>query len=67
MKHPRIIRASRGTSAAPSQPIGPAASPAQENEAGHAIKVNRNKGEIESIEVTCACGERILLRCDYAA
>ena len=67
MKRPRIIRASSGTPAAVSKPIGPLDSPAQQNSAGHAIKVNRNKGEVESIEVICACGERIVVRCDYAA
>ena len=67
MKRPRIIRANSKTSAAVSKPIGPLSAPVQENAAGHAVKVNRNNGEVESIEVTCACGERILVRCDYAA
>jgi len=31
-----------------------------------AIKVNRNDLGVESIEVICSCGERILIRCEYA-
>ena len=31
-----------------------------------AIEVTRNEQGIETIEVTCACGERIIIRCDYA-
>jgi hypothetical protein len=30
-----------------------------------AIKVNRSAQGVESIEVVCSCGERIVIRCEY--
>lgn len=30
------------------------------------ISLQRNGEEIESIEIVCACGETIVIRCDYA-
>jgi hypothetical protein len=47
------------------QVIGP---PSVQTQTGHGHQINVNKnnaGAIETIEVVCACGERILLRCDY--
>lgn len=32
----------------------------------HEIKLNRNGQSVESIEVVCKCGERIVIRCEYA-
>lgn len=29
------------------------------------IKVNRSAEGVESIEVVCSCGERIVIRCEY--
>lgn len=29
------------------------------------IQVNRSERGVESIEVICSCGERIVIRCDY--
>lgn len=49
--------------------IGPPASPTATPHANHAtasVEVNRNDQGIETIEVTCACGERIVIRCEYA-
>lgn len=40
--------------------IGPKPKPQDE------IVVNRNEQGIESIEVVCKCGERIVIRCEYA-
>jgi hypothetical protein len=40
--------------------IGP-----RENLEGHRIQLNRTGDRIESIEVTCRCGETILVRCEY--
>lgn len=31
----------------------------------HEISVNRNEQGVESIEVVCRCGERIVIRCEY--
>ena len=31
----------------------------------HSIKVHRTEAGIESIELTCSCGEKILVRCEY--
>jgi len=31
----------------------------------HSLKVHRTDVGVESIEVTCSCGEKILIRCEY--
>ena len=40
--------------------VGP--QPQPEN---HEIVLNRTGDQIESIEVTCRCGEKIVIRCQY--
>lgn len=47
------------------QLVGPPPVTIQQNDAGHSIKVNRTDDAVDSIEVTCACGCQILIRCDY--
>ena len=60
-----ILRSKSAVSATTKQLIGPVVDCAQQNDAGHTVKVNQSNGKVDSIEVTCACGERILVRCDY--
>jgi hypothetical protein len=45
--------------------VGPASSPAQTNGSGHSIKLHRTGSQVDSIEVVCSCGEKMVIRCDY--
>lgn len=45
----------------PAVPIGPKTESPQST-----IKINRTDDEIETIEVVCTCGEKTVIRCDYA-
>jgi hypothetical protein len=48
------------------QPVepGPNGDPTQASQPE--IQINRNDQGVESIEVVCSCGERIVIRCEYA-
>ncbi|MDE0934627.1 MAG: hypothetical protein OSA89_01820 [Mariniblastus sp.] len=56
-------KTARGTSA--KQIIGPASTNIINDPKGHSIKVNKLNGAVDSIEVNCSCGERIIVKCDY--
>ena len=59
--HNRVLRSSNASLKQGSRvTIGPKPKPNEE------IVVNRNEQGIESIEVVCKCGERIVIRCEYA-
>ena len=45
--------------------VGPLPVDIQQNDAGHSVKVNRTGDHVDSIEVTCACGCQIMVRCEY--
>jgi hypothetical protein len=45
--------------------IGAPAQPHQGTPAGPTIRVVREGDAVKLIEVTCACGELIRIRCDY--
>ena len=58
----RVLRSSAATMKPGAKiKIGPEPESAQPK-----IKINRNDQGVESIEVVCKCGERIVIRCEYA-
>ena len=49
------------TTPRPKITIGP-----KSNQAAADVRLNKNGETIESIEIVCACGEKILIKCEYA-
>ena len=45
--------------------VGPVAAPIQTNDSGHSIKLSKTGSRVDSIEVVCSCGERMIVRCNY--
>jgi len=60
-----ILRSKTASSTTAKQIIGPASSNIINDPKGHSIKVNKLNGTVDSIEVNCSCGERIIVKCDY--
>jgi hypothetical protein len=63
--NPRIRNRVLRSSVAPSQPVAKTMIGPKPEAPKHEIKVNRNDQGVESIEVVCKCGERIVIRCEY--
>ncbi|MCP4098300.1 MAG: hypothetical protein GY880_25710 [Planctomycetaceae bacterium] len=60
-----ILRSKTASGTTAKQIIGPTSSNIINDPKGHSIKVNKLNGTVDSIEVNCSCGERIIVKCDY--
>ncbi len=63
----RILRSGSTSTSAEKIAIGPRKAKLDKKPAntGPSVKMNRGSDGVDTIEITCACGEQIVIRCDY--